>query len=127
MGAISLIRRELRSEERRVGSDWSSDRVLFRSLAVNMKRRLTFLHFPLAVHAFHEGLLNHGRDFAHKKRACMVANPITPNKPGRGAGHRSEAGWTPIRAATVRERLISACGCRIRSLTVAALIGVLLR
>jgi hypothetical protein len=27
------------------------------SLAVNMKRRLTFPHFPLAVHAFHEGLL----------------------------------------------------------------------
>src|ERR1035437_405054 len=27
------------------------------SLAVNMKRRLTSPHFPLAVHAFHEGLL----------------------------------------------------------------------
>src|ERR1019366_10009101 len=26
-------------------------------LAVNMKRRLTFAHFPLAVHAFHECLL----------------------------------------------------------------------
>ena len=33
--------------------------------------------------------------------------------------HRSEAGWTPIGAATVRERLISERGCRIRSLTVA--------
>src|ERR1019366_1212050 len=33
--------------------------------------------------------------------------------------HRSEAGWTPIGAATVRERLISGRGCRIRSLTAA--------
>src|ERR1035441_8127633 len=102
-------------------------------LAVNIKRRLTFLHLPLAVHAFHEGFLilnseshsnvpggtvDQGRDFAHKKGACMVANPTALDKPGRGAGHRSEAGWTPIRAATVRERLISARGGRIRSPTV---------
>src|ERR1017187_2323401 len=50
-------------------------------LAVNMKRRLTFAHFPLAVHAFHEGLLilnseSHTRPLHTPNRtSCTVAQP----------------------------------------------------
>src|ERR1017187_4068306 len=67
----------------------------------------------------------------NRATAASETNPVSKQVLFRSMGHPlSGLLYTiprPIRAATVRERLISECGCRIRSLTVAALIGVQLR